>query len=91
MLDYLKERLKIGLFFFFNSVLPGSDVGTDMALLELSAKLAGVLLLSLEIGQLISITNTRRDKVSFIIKLKLRPYRICLADKFMIIVICQNT
>ena len=30
MMDYLKERLKIGLFFFFNSVLPGSDVGTDM-------------------------------------------------------------
>ena len=29
-MDYLKERLKIGLFFFFNSVLPGSDVGTDM-------------------------------------------------------------
>ena len=39
MMDYLKERLKIGLFFFFNSVLPGSDVGTDMALLAPPAKL----------------------------------------------------
>ena len=30
MIDFFRQRFKITLFFCFNSLLPGSDIGTDL-------------------------------------------------------------